>query len=168
MNIFSLLAGLILLFMGRKFFWLFVGLVGFASGFYTAQYVFAFNNLLVTLILSIGLGLLGALMAIFVQRIAVFFSGFMAGWYFTRSFLIFAGLSALPFLWLVALAGGIIGAVLLSMAFDYALIVLSAAVGALAIIHSNFLLTDSNIFIFIVLFFIGLIFQIRIFRTKKA
>jgi len=167
MTIISLLTGVVLLFMGRKFFWLFVGLVGFASGYYAAQHVFALNNVLISLFLSIGLGLLGALMAVFLQRIAILFSGFLAGWYFTGAVLGFMGSGATNNLWLFALIGGIIAAVLLSVAFDYVLIVLSAAVGALTIVHTNLFPQNSDFIFLIVLFFLGLIFQIKSHKSKK-
>jgi len=168
MTIFSLITGVILLFMGRKFFWLFVGLVGFATGYYAVQQVFVVHNSIIILLLAVGLGLLCALLAVFLQRIAILVSGFMAGWYFIRAILIFIGFNALPGLWLVTLIGGIIAAVLLSITFDYALIILSAVVGALAIIHSNLFPQNLNFIIFIILFFVGFIFQIKTFQSKKT
>ena len=40
MDIVNIVLGLVVLFFGRKLFWLFVGYVGFAAGFYYTQQIF--------------------------------------------------------------------------------------------------------------------------------
>ena len=77
----NILIGLILLFAGRRLFWLFVACVGFASGYHYAQQIWAIHSPVLVLILSIAAGALGAIIAIFFQKAAIVIAGFAAGGY---------------------------------------------------------------------------------------
>ena len=125
--------GIVLLVFGRRLFWLFVGIAGFIAGFETAQQYLALQP--VWIIWTIGLlcGLIGILVAIFFQRLAVGLSGFAAGSYIA---LYLASLTGGAALFWVYLAGGIIGAVLMYLLFDWALILLSSIAGASLIVQS--------------------------------
>lgn len=125
-----LLAGLALLVAGRRLFWLFVGLAGFLIGLQTAPLLLGPQPL--WLIWGVGLicGIIGAVLALFFQQLAIAVGGFMAG------SAIAAQLAML--LWgrpgaLVVFVGGIVGAVALFLLFDWALIVLSGLAGAVLI-----------------------------------
>ncbi|HPG41475.1 MAG TPA: DUF4203 domain-containing protein [bacterium] len=157
----SLFAGILLLFLGRRFFWLFVALVGFLAGFSAAGNFFNFNNPLLELLLGVGFGIVGALLALFLQHFAVLIFGFVAGWYCTQSLLLMFGLGNMHNLWLPALIGGIIAMILLSVTFEYALIILSAVIGAYAIVDTDIFPAQYQVIIFAVLVIIGVLFQFK-------
>src|SRR5690348_12988135 len=66
----SIVVGLLLLFLGRKLFWLFVGAVGFLVGVEVAATLFPHQPDW-SLIVGLILGLIGAVIAIFVQKISI-------------------------------------------------------------------------------------------------
>src|SRR3990172_9251027 len=124
MAILNVLIGVGLLFFGRRAFWLFVAAAGFLAGLSLA------NSLLegpewVGLVVGLDIGLLAALVAVAVQRIAIGFSGFLVGGYIA--------LQALPLLnlesgWGTVLAFivcGVIGIIMVGMFLGWALISLS-------------------------------------------
>src|SRR5438477_12001630 len=77
--ILSVLMGCALLFFGRRLFWLFVAALGFAIGLQLAPYLSQNPPLWLSLLLSIGLGLLGALLAVMLQKLAIAIAGFLVG-----------------------------------------------------------------------------------------
>ncbi|MCC6148540.1 MAG: hypothetical protein IT308_13355 [Anaerolineaceae bacterium] len=155
--IFSLIAGLILLTAGRRLFWLFVAALGFVVGFGLAGLILQERSGLLILAIALIAGLLGALLAIGLQRVALAVAGFVAGGYIL-AFLVQAGGIHFPvvFSWLI---GGVIGAALLFGLFDWALVFLSAAAGAVVLVRvipwfDGFLLLK-----FAVLFVVGFVIQ---------
>src|ERR1041385_9171955 len=77
--IISVLVGLALLLFGRRLFWLFVAALGFAIGLQLAPYLSQNPPLWLSLLLSLGLGLLGALLAVVLQKLAIAIAGFLGG-----------------------------------------------------------------------------------------
>lgn len=127
----SLIAGALLLVFGRKLFWLFVGVVGFFAGMTLAErFVSDSGGLLVA---GLVLGLIGAALALFVQRAAIFFGGFLAGGLVLGNLV--AGLlgGEAQITWLPFVIGGILGAILMSVVFDWALLILSSLLGAVLV-----------------------------------
>lgn len=122
------LFGLALLTAGRKLYWLFVGVVGFVVGISLSKLLFKSESQWVLLTIALVAGVLGALLALFLQRLAVGAAGFFAGGYILLTFLEALGLG-LP-VWLSFLIGGIIGAALVAALFDWALVILSTLLGA--------------------------------------
>ena len=112
-----LLAGIVLLVAGRRLFWLFVGLVGFFT---------VYRWLEPQWLLAVLAGLVGIVLAIFLQRVAIAMAGFFAGGWFAVQLL---GLPMAhprgPDL-LVFVIAGVIAAVLAVALFDLALVVLSS------------------------------------------
>lgn len=131
MVILNIIVGLALLILGKRLFWLFVGAIGFIAGSDAAAvYVGGLPHWQVLLI-SLGAGLLGVLLALFFQKLAILLVGFYAGGYLAVS-LLTAFHIALPGHLPMApfVIGGILGAVLLYLIFDWTLIVLSSFAGA--------------------------------------
>jgi hypothetical protein len=136
-------AGIVLLVLGRRLFWLFVGIVGFFT-----VYQLSFESLHVTspevrLFLSCLAGLFGILLAIFVQKMAVGVAGFLVGAWLAADFLGLAvahGPHALsagsPWTLFLVLLAGILAAILALRLFSLALIVLSALAGAGLIVNA--------------------------------
>lgn len=126
------LVGLLALLAGRQAFWTFVGAAGFLLGFNVAGRLLGDLPPWLLLLIGLGAGLLGALLAVVAQRLAVALAGFVAGGYlllYVGDLLRLGGSELLEGLLFVA--GGLVGAILISVLFDPALIVLSAALGAM-------------------------------------
>ena len=127
------LVGIASLFFGRLLFWLFVGAAGFIAGFELALAFLGDRAFWLSLIVAIIAGVLGSVVAAFAQRLAVAAAGFIAGGYFLLNLVRLLGTGGGPpntIAVILYLAGGLIGAVLLSLLFDPTLILLSSALGA--------------------------------------
>ena len=117
----ALLAGLVLLVAGRRLFWLFVGLVGFITVYRWFE---------PHLLLAILAGIVGIILAIFLQRIAIAVAGFFAGgWFAVQLFGLHMAHARGGDLLLFVIAG-VIAAILAMRLFDLALIILSSLAGA--------------------------------------
>src|SRR2546423_12340946 len=77
--IISVIVGLAILFFGRKLFWLFVAALGFAVGLQIAAYFMKEPPQWMTLLVALGCGVIGALLAVLLQKIAIAIAGFVAG-----------------------------------------------------------------------------------------
>ncbi len=75
----QILIGALLLAFGRRLFWLFVGVCGFAAGLYVASQLVAAQSEWLALLVALSAGAVGALLAIFFQRLAVGVAGFLGG-----------------------------------------------------------------------------------------
>ena len=79
MIFFRLILGILMLTAGNRLFWLFLGAVGFISGFDLAEKVMQSQPRDIIIIVALVAGLMGALLAVFLQKIAVLAGGFIAG-----------------------------------------------------------------------------------------
>jgi hypothetical protein len=111
-NILYLVLGAILLVAGRKLFWLLVGGIGFVVGATLATRFFQGNELTVILA-GLVLGIIFAVLAIFLESVAIGIAGFVGGGYV---FLSLAGMLGLDrgglSTWIIFVVGGILGVVL--------------------------------------------------------
>lgn len=135
----TLIIGIALLVLGRKLFWLFVGAIGFLGGMqFATAYLQGYGENIVLIAGLIG-GLIGIVLAIFVQKVAVLAGGFIGGGYLALNIVqgtmpeAAGGQAA----WIAFVVGGILGAVLVGVLFDWALILLSSFVGALLVVQST-------------------------------
>src|ERR671931_2384037 len=78
-TIVGVLIGIAILFFGRKLFWLCVAAVGFAVGVEIAPLLVNESSSLLVLLIALVFGVLGALLALFLQKIAIAVLGFLAG-----------------------------------------------------------------------------------------
>jgi hypothetical protein len=81
MDIARIVVGIALLTLGRKLFWLFVGVAGFVLGFGLATQFLRGQPDWIVLVIALVAGLVGVLLALFLQRLAVGVAGFIAGGY---------------------------------------------------------------------------------------
>ncbi len=134
----TLIIGLALLVLGRKLFWLFVGAIGFLAGMqFATAYLQGYGENIV-LIAAIAGGLVGIVLAIFVQKVAILAGGFVGGGYLALNIVQGTmGESVGQSAWIAFIVGGILGAILVSILFDWALILLSSFVGALLVVQST-------------------------------
>jgi hypothetical protein len=167
MIVISIVLGLLLLFTGRKLFWLFVAAMGVVAGLYIATAFVPQQSQQITLLVALLGGVAGAILAALLQRLAVFLAGFVAGGYF---------LMALPGMftqgpaqqeWLLFLIGGIIGAILVSALFDWALVILSSVAGATLIVQAFQFSSTINLLLFGVLLLFGIGVQARHKRRHR-
>jgi hypothetical protein len=162
----ALLVGVLLLFLGRKLFWLFVAAIGFIVGAEIAAAAFPHQPGW-ELVGGLILGVVGALFAILVQKIAIGIGGFLAGGYFLMAVLRAYETHSPQYQWISFLIGGIIGAVLMIFVFDWALIVFSSISGAHLITHAFFPASSMAAVAFVVLFLIGVIAQARMLAPPR-
>lgn len=132
----NFILGLAVLLFGRHLFWLFVAAAGFVLGVMFAPQLLPGQPDWLILLVALVLGLVGALLAVVVQQIAVALAGFIFGGYILLSLVTAVGLGVSPWEWLVFIVGGIIGAALVLSLFDPALIGLSALVGATLVVEA--------------------------------
>jgi hypothetical protein len=136
-TVLSALVGLALLVLGRKLYWLFVGGIGFVAALGLAtRFVGAMPEWLQILV-AVVVGLVGALLAILAQKVAIGLAGFVGGGLILALGLEMFGLDLTGLWWLAAfVVGGLIGAFVVSAAFDWALILLSSLAGASLIVEA--------------------------------
>jgi hypothetical protein len=162
MNLILIGAGLLLLFLGRKLFWISVAALGFIVGMTYAPQIFPDQSQTVIIIISLIVGLLGALITSLLQRFAVGISGFAAGAYIVYYMLQNVAVNADQYQWLIIVAGGIIGAILAGSMFDWALILLTTATGATLITEGVGLAMPFSAVLLVGLFILGVIMQTNI------
>jgi len=120
----------------------------------------------VLLFIALICGLIGIFLAVFLQRLAIAVAGFLAGALFATNFVVWVGLSIPPLF--PILLGGILGAILLSVMFDWALIFLSSVTGAIFIVQPLSLEPLLGMLAFVVLVVLGISVQARILRPGPA
>jgi hypothetical protein len=157
-----ILAGLVLICFGRRLFWLFVGLLGFFAGFTFATRFFGAQAEWITLLIAVGCGLIGVLIALFLQRIAIAIAGFLAGGMFGASLLEITRWQIDPTI--AYIVCGIIGAILISIVFEWALIFLSSLTGAMLITRTLSFEPMIETALIVLLVVIGIVVQSRIQR----
>jgi hypothetical protein len=153
--------------MGRRLYWLFLGGVGFILGFEAAKRILDGQSHGIILIIAVLAGVIGALFAVFLQKFAIAAGGFLAGGYLLVLLLRQLDINLIHYHWLVFIAGGIIGALLMKILFGWTLIVVSSAVGALLILpslHAGPRLTN---LLFLLLLALGIVIQYGLFELKS-
>jgi hypothetical protein len=163
--------GVGLLVAGRKLFWLFVAAAGFVLGAQVTIRTFHGPDWL-GLIVGIVVGLLFAALAIFLRVIAIGIAGFFAGASILLGLVELFNINVGGFSWLVYVVGGVIGIILVSLLFNWALITLSSLGGAALIVREG---VDAGLLqaglvsvVFIVLVILGLVIQGTALRREKG
>ena len=81
MSSINILVGAALVFFGRRLFWLFVAGVGFVVGMMLATDWLGSDAGLLNFLIALGVGVIGALLSVFLQRMAFALAGFLSGGY---------------------------------------------------------------------------------------
>jgi len=168
MGLVNFLVGLALLTLGRRLFWLFVACVGFVAGVTSVQQAWGAEPDFIAFAIAGVAGLIGALLAIFFQGLAIGLAGFIAGGYSAFAIMNLFGLGALQLFWLLCVIGGIIGVILVFVIFDWTLIVLSSLIGAALIAQFTELSSRLEALIFLILMASGVLFQARLLGRKPS
>lgn len=158
-NILGILAGLLLLLAGKRFFWLAAGLVAFLFGWNLVEALFGGG--LLAIVIGLVAGVVFAWLATRFIKIVAYFLAFFAG---AVGLPFLVGLFGIDMSWLLlALIGGVLGLVLIAFAFDWGLILLTAWAGASAVSGNlqTWLSLGSTIatVLFLVLLVVGVVVQ---------
>ena len=162
----GVLVGVAILFFGRKLFWLFVAALGFAVGIEIATYFMRDPPLWMLLVIALGLGLLGALLAIMLQKLAIAVAGFVAGGRLASALVAAFFVDYSQYRGITFVIGGILGALLLLALFDWVLILLSSAEGAHLISNGIVLPQAGAVILFCALVIIGVVVQGSMLRRS--
>ena len=151
---------------GRRLFWFFVGLLGFVSGIRIATHFFPGQPEWMILAIALTAGVLGALIAFFLQWLAIGLTGFSAGAYIVASLLHVSGWGTNGIGWILILAGGILGTLLIIVLFHWALIILSSLAGAALIPEAAHLDRGVATALFIALIIAGMVVQSYLMKPR--
>ncbi len=168
MDILTVVAGILLLLLGRHLFWLFVGIIGFIAGMNLATQFLAGQSDWVIIVVGLVAGVIGAILAVLFQRIAVAVAGFLAGSYLAAYLLASLGVDMGQFEGIITIIGGIIGAILVFVLFDWALILLSSLVGSSLIVPILTVDPQLQFVLFLVLALVGILVQAGMLRRWPA
>ena len=167
-TIIGVLIGVVVLFFGRKLFWLCVAAVGFAVGVEIAPLLVNESSSLLALLIALVFGVLGALLALFLQKVAIAVLGFLAGGKLATAIAAAFFVQYAQYSTIIFVIGGIIGAILLLVLFGWALIVVSSFIGAYLIQSAIVLPPTGATLVFIGLAMVGIFVQAASFRRSAT
>lgn len=168
LNVINLILGGALLIAGRKLFWLFVGAAGFLTGMQLATRFWQGTDL-AAIIAGLVVGVIFALLAIFLQALVIGIAGFLFGGYILTTLAAMLGIDVTGAMtWVIYIIGGIIGFILVSVLFDWAIITLSSLAGASLVIQSFSPQGAGGGILFFILFLVGVVIQGSILRSERA
>jgi hypothetical protein len=159
MIIVDVIFGCLLLFAGRKLFWLAVGIIGFLTGVHLGYHWAAQTDNLTIITVALLMGILGAMLAVAFEWMAVVIMvGFLGGGYFLMNILALTP-SQQPFEWMVFLIGGIVGMIVVVFAFDWALIIISSLLGAMLLVQHLAVTESVRLMVFAGSVLVGVLLQ---------
>src|SRR3954453_10081627 len=167
-TIVGVLIGVVVLFFGRKLFWLCVAAVGFAVGIQVAPMLVNEASSLLALVIALVFGVLGALLALFIQKVAVALLGFLAGGKLATAVAAAFFVQYAQYSTIIFVIGGGIGAILLLAVFGWALIVVSSFIGAYLIQSAIVLPPTGSTLVFIGLAILGIFVQAVSFGRRAT
>ena len=166
MQILIILLGLSVLVFGRKLFWLYAATIGFLFGIEIIKTLLPNQPPGALVIGGLAVGMLGAVLAVFFQRVTFAIAGFFAGAYLGLMVVhtvLMGGNSIIGFA-----VGGLIGAVVALLLMNWAIIVFSSFVGAGAIVTQLPLDQKVSAIVFVVLVIIGIVVQARLLSRSES
>jgi hypothetical protein len=116
---------------------------------------------------GVAVGIVAAMLAVFVQQFAIGLAGFLGGGYLFLQFIPFLSLDQNWTPWVVFIIGGILGVILVKVFFDWALIILSSLAGAWLVIEVLDLSRTAGLTLVIVLAALGISYQARELKMEK-
>jgi len=165
--IFQIVVSLALLFAGRRVFWFVVAVLGFYAGMQATPMFIEAPSQSTLIAISLGCGLFMAVVAFVVQKLAIGIAGFLVGGYGA-----FLGMSRLgihlgTFNWIPIVGVGILGVVLSSLVFEWALIVISSIAGAYLLMMMLDVSESIRSLLFVLLAVAGFLIQAKDKSKKK-
>ena len=163
LSVINIILGAALLVAGRRLFWLFVMAGGVIAGVQLATNIIKGPEWLI-IIISLVVGVAFAILARFFQILAIGIAGFFLGGSILSAIV---GTLGIDINWISWVIGGVIGVILVSILFDWALISLSSFGGAVLLVQSLNLDISVRSIAFIVLLIIGICIQASNMRREK-
>lgn len=163
-----LLTGSALVVFGRKLYWFAVGLLGFLGGLYLTTRFFTNMPGTTRLLIALGMGILGAVLTLTIQKVSLTVAGFIGGAYLALGLLRLLQVDQDGFRWILIAVLGLLGALLVFKVFNWGLIMVSSLAGAMIIVLT---LNLQNLLAWLVfggLVLAGLVVQGLMHRPKKA
>ena len=167
MELINVFLGGALLLAGRKLFWLFVGAIGFVTGLQLAANFWQGPENL-AIVFGLVVGVIFALLAIFLQTIAIGIAGFFAGGFILTTLTSMLGMDTSGAFWIIYVIGGIIGLVVVIYLFDWAVITLSSLAGASLLVQAFVPQSGPGGVIFAILVIIGVVVQGSVLRAERS
>jgi hypothetical protein len=168
MSIVNIVGGALFLTLGRKIFWLFVAAIGFFAGLELATRYLNISPQWVAWLVALAVGVVGALLAYFFQKLVIGVAGFLVGAFISSRLISYLGSQAKSVDWLIILFGGILGLVLMYAVFEWALIILSSLAGTILVVEGLKLAAFLSAIVGLVLFVAGVIFQAGLNRQRPV
>jgi peptidoglycan biosynthesis protein MviN/MurJ (putative lipid II flippase) len=140
--------------------------VGFLIGLYVTTIYVNPNPPWLIYGIAIGTGAIGAILALFLQHLAIALVGFIAGGYGAFYLSQLLGYNTQTVNWMAFIIGGIVGLLLVASAFNWALYLTSAWAGATLITEAIGLQAQLGLVLFFVLFVLGMVIQAGLFRNE--
>jgi hypothetical protein len=174
MNVVYLVFGLLLLLAGRRLYWLFVAAMGFGVGMVLAQGFLRPEGLAGAtdgrewgMLIAVLGGIVGALLAVFFQKLAVALAGAAAGGF--AGWVLFEALIGGSLAWIGMALGAVLGAILVLWLFDWGLIFFSSLGGAKLIVIDGLRIDPSQgALLFLAAFAIGMVLQgLQLVRSRQ-
>ena len=160
-NILYIALGTVLLLVGWRLFWIFVGAAGFVAGFDFAQYFFVGQSQIFILIAAICCALLGIFLAIIFQEVMFVLAGAVAGGTMSVHMLAFfvpydssSPASAIAFI-----VGAVLGAILMIWGINLAIIIISSLLGALLVASAIPIYGFMKLMLVVLLMSVGIFIQ---------
>jgi len=170
--IIQLVTGAIQLLLGRKVFWLMVGIMGFLFGLFLTVYVFDWPVWL-RLLVGLGIGVIFSVLAVFIQKpMAAIFGFFAFGLAAATLARLFGAAVNSSLFWISFVVGGIVGIILVFALFEWSLIIGTSLSGAGSVVTAleSLLRIQNNgvlsIALFLILLFIGITYQAKYLRPR--
>lgn len=159
--------GLLVALAGRRLFWLAFALAGFLLGFRLAAGMVAGPEWL-TWAVGVGAGGIAAVMAVFLEGLALAAAAFFAGVLLTVDVAAAFGVGGHPQIWLAWIAGGTVVLVLAMALLPWALAIISAALGGLMVAEGLAWPPTMRLVAFAVVAAAGLLIQVRDLGGDRA
>ncbi len=171
-DLLAIAVGAALLTYGRKLYWLALGAVGFSLGLWLAGRLLDLGSTGLELGISFLIGVIGALLAVAAQRMAIALGGLFIGGalaYWSAAWLaVPAQWQPGPWLWIAAIFGAMFGAVFAALLFEASLLALTSLTGALLIAKTSHVGPPYESWLFMILLCAGVIAQSGRRRHRRS
>jgi hypothetical protein len=164
----QIISGALLLFFGRKLFWLFAGTVGFYAGYLGAARFFGDQPGWWTVLIAVMAGMSSAILAVAAKDLVITITAFLAGGYLLANFVHGLALDLGPFSWFPFVTGGLAACFLVVFVLEWALILLSAFVGATIVTQATAINAPFQALIFVALLILGGGLQVEMLHREET
>ncbi len=128
--IIQIFVAILLLLVGRRLYWFFVGAVGFIAATEWALLYFEAAPAWMVILIGLGVGVLGALLAVVLRMAGFALAGLLGGGYLMLALMDALQVAHPTLQWVAVGIGAVLGLILVVVLIDWALILISAITGA--------------------------------------